>query len=342
MAASLVTGATGFIGRHVVERLVRGGETVHCLVRSTSHVQPLRELDVRLCEADVTGPEKQLAAALAGISSVYHVAGVTHTTRRGEQWRVNRDGVHRLLSACTAQDPPPRFILVSSLAAAGPAERGQVRREADPPAPISRYGQSKLAGEEIARQGAAQVPITIVRPGMVFGPRDRNMLPLFRMIHRWGIHVVPALRPPPLSLIHVEDLAELLVRSCQSGTPLPAEQHAAIEQGCYFAAAPEHPTYGELGTLIGRALGRERVRRVVLPGLMPWIVAGVNEWLGRLRGRSSSLRIDKIREAKAASWACSGEAARRELQFTPARTLAERLQQTAQWYREQGWLAAPP
>jgi len=339
MSTSLVTGGTGFIGSHLAARLAARGETVRCLARPTSNRSPLKAIDVQWCEADLTGSEQGLLEAVSGTAAVYHVAGVTHTTRPQEQWRVNCDGVQRLLSLCARQVPPPRFILVSSLAAAGPIERGNVRRESDPPRPISRYGRSKLAGEQAARKWAERVPITIVRPAMVFGPRDRNMLPLFRMIDRWGIHLVPALRPPPLSLIHVEDLVELMTRCADAGQRLaPAADDHAVGEGCYFATAPEHPTYGELGRLIGQAVGRSRVRCLTLPGLMPWMVAGVNQWLGRLRGRSSSLRIDKIREAKASSWACSGDAAQRDLDFAPANSLLEQFTHTIHWYRQQRWL----
>lgn len=339
MATCLVTGATGFVGGHLVELLVSRGDQVRCQVRERSDTSRIAKLGAELRVCDLVG-EGDLDDLVKDVEIVYHVAGVIHAVNYKHQMRVNRDGVERVVEACARQTHPPRFLLVSSVAASGPVSRGALRRESDPPEPVSVYGKTKLAGERAARKWADRVPVTIVRPGIVFGPHDRGLLPLFRAISRSRIHFIPSLHAPPLSLIHATDLASLVVRCAESGKRVSAGAGEGDQsgEGTYFACVPEYPTYAELGKMIARAVGREKVFNWYMPGLAPWIVAGVNECWARLRRRSTPLRIDKIREARAPSWACSCERAQRELGFVPAKPLTMRLAETVHWYREAGWI----
>jgi hypothetical protein len=119
---------------------------------------------------------------------------------------------------------------------------------------------------------------------------------------------------------------------------VPAKENGQPGAGKYFATVPEHPTYSELGRILGPMLGRGNALVIPVPAPMAYCVAGLSECLGRLRGRPEELNFDKIREALAPSWACSGAAAERDLSFAPARPLVERLQETADWYLAQGWL----
>src|SRR4029077_10034148 len=137
---------------------------------------------------------------------------------------------------------PPRLIFVSSIAAAGPCPRGQIRLESDPPAPRSHYGRSKLGAEEEAAKFADKVPITIIRPGMVFGPRDTGFIQIVQAIRNFRVHLSPGVSPPALSYIHVSDLVELLLAAVVSGRTIPPNGGTRSE-GRYFGVAPEYPTY---------------------------------------------------------------------------------------------------
>src|SRR5688572_24591379 len=181
MRRSLVTGSSGFIGSHLVEALRSRGEKVRCLVRGTSRREILERLGVEFAEGDVTRPET-LAAAVQGVDVVYNLAGLTCALRAEDQSQVNGTGVENLARACAACDVPPVHVLVSSVAAAGPAPRNRLRLESEPPRPISNYGRSKRAGELAAEKYADRVPTTILRPGAVFGERDRLMFPMFQSV----------------------------------------------------------------------------------------------------------------------------------------------------------------
>jgi nucleoside-diphosphate-sugar epimerase len=232
---------------------------------------------------------------------------------------------------------------VSSIAAAGPAAKGQIRVESDPPSPVSLYGKSKLAGELAAAEFAAQVPTTIVRPGIVFGPRDPAFATMFRTIRLVRFHPSPGLSPPPLSYIYVADLVEILIRAAERGVRLPAQGKNAVHgsndgQGCYFAVAPEYPTYAELGRIVRPLLKRPLAPVIPIIGPMAWCVAGASELIGHCRGKPQELSFDKLREALAGSWACSPAAAQHDLGFSPIKPLALRLQETIDWYAGEGWL----
>jgi len=336
----LVTGATGFVGSHLAAALARRGEDMVCLVRSTSSMERLKTLGLRLVYGDVTDPAS-IRTHVAGKAVVYHVAGTVKALRRGPYHAVNEKGVLHVAQACAAQAEPPVLIVVSSLAAAGPSPRGRLRNEDDPPRPVSVYGRSKRAGELVAEQFADRVPITIVRPPIVFGETDRSLLPLFRMIYRYGIHLVPGYLPRRFSVIHADDLAELLILAAERGARLVAAAENGPGKatcGYYFAASDEHPTYYELGRMIGRALGRRRTLLIPFGRLVVWCAAGVAEVIGQIRRRPLSLGVDKARDALAGSWACSAQAAAEQLGYSVGATLDERFRQTAQWYRDEGWL----
>jgi len=338
MAKVLVTGASGFVGSHLVEALVARGDTVSCLVRRTSQIDLLERLGVRLVYGEVNDC-KSLADAVRGQDVVYHAAGLTRVLHSQEFYRVNGEGVSAAAEACAkAVGGPPVLVVVSSLAAAGPARQGRPLTEEDQPTPISHYGRSKLAGEEAARRWADRVPITIVRPPIIFGPRDRACLEWFKCIKRFRLHFVPGWRRRRFSLIHVADLVQLLLQAAERGERLqPSEAPEHRSRGIYFADSGEHPTFAEMGCKMAAAMGcGVAVCYVAMPVL--WTITAGVEAVSRLRGKPNYVNFDKIREATAGHWICSAEKAAAQLGFAPGGTLDQRFQETVVWYREAGWL----
>jgi nucleoside-diphosphate-sugar epimerase len=336
---ALITGASGFIGSHLVSALEQQGSSVRCLVRRTSRVASLSRSKVELCYGDVRDQDS-LHRAVSGVDSVYHLAGLTRALSRGELWRVNVAGVENVARACARQPNPPVLVLVSSLAAAGPSRPDRPRREVDPPAPVSLYGRSKLAGEQAAARWAGRVPMTVVRPPIVLGGGDPNGLVMFRMIVRRGVHVVPAMGSSRVAIIHACDLVQALLHLARLGLRLapPDARDASPAQGLYFVADSQQPAYADLGHLIGTTAGRHSVRVVHIH--RPWVYLGgaLGEWIGRVRGKPLLTNLDKFKEATAGCWTCSNDRIRTTLHFTPQRPLADRLRETTDWYRQAGWL----
>ena len=334
MARAVVTGASGFIGWHLVKHLADRGDDVTCFVRPTSDLSRLQSLDVRLVHGDVTD-RQSVRHVVAGGEIVFHLAGMTKSLRARDLRHVNEMGVRNVADCCADQETPPVLIVVSSLAAAGPAPKDRVLTEADTPSPVSAYGRSKRAGELAALALAERVPITIVRPPVVVGEGDRDGLTLFQGIARWGIHFVPTIADFRCSVIHAEDLAAALALVAKGGRRISTDGGTA---GTYFAAVDETPTYAELGRMIGQAVGRRRVWVMRNLAVTVRVVAIINELRAQLRRHPHIFNLDKAREATAGSWSCSAAAIARDVGFAPAKPLQERLQQTAQWYAEQGLL----
>ena len=337
MSKIVITGASGFIGFHLAKALAQEGHEVTCLVRATTRADCLRALGVRLAEGDITD-RASLAAAIRDHEIVFQLAGCLRALRTEQLYQVNEDGVRNVAWACASQPTPPVLVSVSSLAAVGPAT-DRPRIESDPPAAVSHYGKSKWAGEQAVRQWADRVPTTIVRPPIVFGQGDAATCQLFRPIARFGIHVIPRWRDYRVSLIHADDLVNLLILAARQGKRLrrdAADDRAAAE-GCYFAACEQDVTYLQLGRMIGAALGR-RTWTVRSGPIVVWALAAASAGWGWIHHRPAYFNMDKAREARAGSWTCSAAAAVRELGFAVAAPLTARLHETAIWYREQHWL----
>ncbi|NLF71971.1 MAG: NAD-dependent epimerase/dehydratase family protein [Candidatus Anammoximicrobium sp.] len=338
MNTVLVTGGSGFIGRNLVRELALRACRIRCLVRPTSRVRHLRKAGAELVLGDVNQPDS-LAAAVRGVDTVFHLAGLVAASGAEALMQVNGEGTWNLARACASQPRPPVLVTVSSLAAAGPAAEGSLRRESDPPAPVSDYGRSKRAGELAALAWADRVPTTVVRPGIVFGPWDRLLLPMFRSIATLGIHPIPTFAPPPLSLIHVQDLVDVLVRAAERGTRLAKrESGPSVGEGYYFACSGRYVTYAELGRMIAQTLGRRHVFLLHLVEPLPWLVAGVTELFARLSRQPVIVNVDKMRESIQPSWAASPQAICEQLGFSEPCSLEQRLRQTVDWYRAHRWV----
>lgn len=329
---ALVTGANGFIGEHLVKTLLAHGDAVRAMVRREAAAASLKDLGAEVVLGDVTHPAS-LPSAVEGVDVVFHLAGLVKALRSDDLFKVNEAGSRNIAAACARRTSPPVLVVVSSLAAAGPAPNGHPRTESDPASPVSNYGRSKRAGEVAAVSFSRDVPVTIVRPPVVFGEGDMHTWLLFQPIARHGVHAVPGMKPRKVSLVHADDLAEALWLAAGKGTRI---KDGDGPDGCYFVAGDHDPEYDELGRLIGDAVGRRRVLVVHTPDWMGRCAGAASELVSRLRGQPAIFNLDKMREAAAGSWVCSSDRIRKELGFRVGRPLPDRLQQTAAWYASQG------
>ncbi len=322
-----VTGATGFVGSHLVDALLARGASVSCLVRSLDKARRAGlDKGCRLLEGDLDDASAVRALA-EGADVLFHVAGAVTVTSggNGQFARVNREGTERVVEAAR-ESHVRRLVYVSSLAASGPSRRGAPLLDAGAGQPVTPYGQSKLAGEDVVR--AAGIPFAIVRPPSVYGPRDHNQfLPAFRLARSgWAPVLGDGLQE--LSLIHVRDLAEAL---------LAVAQAPRAEGRTYHAAHPAVVTQRELFAAVGRAVGR-KVRIVPLPRPVVWAVLYAVGTVADLVGSGTVLRPTKAAELFAPAWTCSSVPLRSDTGWTARLPLDDGLAETARWYREAGWL----
>ena len=327
----LVTGANGFVGSHLVEALLARGHRVRCMVRTTSDLAFIRRLPVEWAYCDLCDGEG-MRTAVRGVAAVCHCAALTRALDEETFHRVNVRGAEVLARACLAANPRlRRFLFVSSVAAVGPSDGpSDIVDELRPPRPVTWYGKSKLAAEQALQTVAGgrdgRLPLTIVRPAAVYGPRDRDFRAYFRAIK---LRLNPQLGQGErhVSLIYVLDLVDLLLRTL--------EQQQAVGQ-IYFGCGPAS-TYALLAETIARALDRRPVR-INVPLAALGLLAAASKVKGRLTGRPALLNDQRLLDVRQRSWLFSGDKARRELGFEAQYDLETGVCETAQWYRREGWL----
>jgi dihydroflavonol-4-reductase len=332
----LVTGATGFIGSHLVGELTSSGARITCLTRASSDTSAIEIFSPSYVVGDILKPDSLLEATL-DVDFVFHLAAAQESFNPQEYYDLNVTGTRNLLEACSRRSEPPVFIYVSSISAAGPSATGEPLSEEDPPAPISHYGKSKLAAEEVVRSWSNTIPATIVRPPLVFGERDRYVFQMFQWVN-FGLHPIPPKRGSRFSLIHASDLSMGMIEAARDGERLDTEDPERPGKGIYYFAYDQHPTYLELGELIAAALKRRNVRMIHIPPPLTWLIAFLYEVGARVRGSPGIVSFDKAREGLGGSLVCSPRKAADQLGFKPEKSVEDRMRQTAQWYQDNGWL----
>ncbi len=326
MSEILVTGATGFIGSHLVESLLADGHAVRCLVRKTSNLRWLPQNRIRLHLAALETGEG-LDAAVAGADVVFHLAGATKALNPRAYQASNVTATEHLLRTVRRSAPRlTRFVFLSSQAAAGPAEGTHVRDESQACNPLTYYGASKLAAEQLF-PAHPEVPYVILRSVSVYGPRDRDVLEILKPFQR-GIAPVIGQADKRLTFVHVSDLVRAL--------RLAADHPAAIGQ-TYFVTDGRQYDWPAVKAICERVMGR-RARSVRIPLPVVWIAALAAGAWARLTGRPSILNLNRFREFRAANWSCSSEKLQRELGFRPQVDLETGFRQTVAWAREHHWL----
>ncbi len=297
----LLTGASGFVGSHILDSLRARGLATVLLLRPASNKQfiapHLHEVEWR---SGSIGDPDSLRQALAGITHVIHCAGATRASRVSEFYEVNQGGTRNVVKAVNAQEGRvQRLVHISSLAAAGPAVREAPAREESPSHPVSEYGKSKLAGElEVVNHCRAEY--VILRPSAVYGPRDAEFLRLFKAVRN---HVLP--KPgggQALSLVFVKDLAEA-VATCRG--------HPAAAGKTYFVASREVVTARRMAEEIAVQMKLWTVP-LPLPTAVLWPICLAREAVSRLTGKPSVLSLQKFAELRAPGWVCDPTRLERE------------------------------
>lgn len=323
MRSILITGATGFIGSHLAERLRSRGEAVTALVRDPARGRFLESLGVRLLQGELdAGPPLP-----ENLDVVFHLAGLTRARRKEGYYIVNEKGTASLLDRLPLGQRRPRFVYLSTTAAGGPSLPDRPRREDDPARPVSEYGRSKLLaeGEVLARRD--RLPVSVVRVGPVYGPRDPGFLDYFKYVRR-GVLLSFGRQPRPMSVCYIDDLVEGL---------LAAAEPAAGAGEVFNIGDPVPRTFEDLGRAAAGLLG-VRARRIILP--FPVIRTAVF-FAEAVRPFTRSVGIanrDKYKEYRQKAWVADMAKAKSRLGFEASWSLEKGLEKTIAWYRDAGRL----
>jgi nucleoside-diphosphate-sugar epimerase len=324
----LLTGANGFVGSHILDSLRARSIATAVLLRAKSDrrfiANHLPQLEVRVGDL---GDQPALRAALRDITHVVHCAGCTKALRAKDFFEINQGGTRNLVEAINLQTSKiERLIIISSLAAEGPAPADQPARESDPPHPVSDYGRSKLAAEREVESGCRS-DYVILRPSAVYGPRDTAFLPLFKAVRS---HVLPLIGGGrmALSFVFVRDLAEAVAASLT--TP-------AASRKTFLVASPDISSSRLLGEEIASQM-KTWTLPLPLPTAALWPLCALQDAASHLTGKANVLSRQKYPELTAAGWVCDPGRLRQELNFVCETGLASGVAETLAWYRREGWL----
>ncbi|MBW2409745.1 MAG: NAD-dependent epimerase/dehydratase family protein [Deltaproteobacteria bacterium] len=299
-----LTGATGFIGTTLTKHLINTGWKIQALVRPTSDRRCLDGITVQWIEGNLDDVES-LRRLVHQADAVVHCAGTVRGQTEKQFTQVNVEGVARLVHAAVEQHPLPRFLLISSLAAREPH--------------LSPYATSKRQGEQTLAASSGEMPWTAFRPSAVYGPGDRELLPLFRWIGR-GLAPIIGSKDARFSLLYVDDLAEA-VRVSLEKCPRTGEVFELHD------GRPDGYSYRELIQIVAGIYSR-RPLHVKIPAFILNFLAVLNQTSARAIGYQPMLTPGKVRELRHANWVCDNQKLYRETGWQPKISIKEGLRRT--------------
>ncbi|MBF0553942.1 MAG: NAD(P)-dependent oxidoreductase [Nitrospirae bacterium] len=317
---ALVTGGTGFIGSHLVEELIRRGYNVSCLVRNTSRLSWLEGFPVTLIQGDCRAVEP-LRDCPGDFDYIFHLAGITKTSSAEEFYCTNSKGTANFIETVRHNNKIKRFVYLSTLAAAGPCRDEVPANISAIPQPVSDYGKSKLEAEQCVLKCKDNIPVTIIRPPAVYGPRDKDMYVIFKMIYHG---VFPYWGESYYSMIYVEDLVRAVIDSVNTDKTIGKTYYLSdlnIYSSCDIANA------------IAEELNCHYLK-VRVPKFLMHPIASISEKILK----HSIINSDKIRELNYTHWTCNSGDAMKDLGFDPKVCLKEGIKWTANWYKIHKWL----
>jgi len=325
----LITGASGFVGYHLIAAALDSNLEVFAAVRPSSDIQHLKEFDIQYTSLnfnDVTALQKELEEKK--YSYIIHASGTTKAKNKEEYNKVNAGYTKNLaLAAINADIQLEKFVFVSSLAAMGPLTDLNARIEDHSVAhPVTNYGESKLLAEQYLSE-IKGLPLIVIRPTAVYGPREKDIFILLQTINK-GLEPHIGKFRQQISFIYVKDLAKIIIKSLFSD--VTNRQYNVSDGDIYDRYA--------LAEGVKKALKNKRTLKFHLPVSAVSALAALMERLYRNSSASPALNKEKMNELTAINWACNIDGAVAELGFHPEYKLESGLAETIGWYKENKWL----
>ena len=307
----VVTGATGFLGRRLCVYFQSRGWRVRGLVRDVLR-HPFGEgsVEARLCDL----PDRVDASAFESVDAVIHCAYASREASLREARRVNELGTERVYALSRAAGVR-QFVFISSTSAHDEA--------------LSYYGRSKLEAERAVLAAKDRLHVTVVRPPLIYGPRDRETLAFFTSV-RNGVLPMTGDGTNTLSVVYVEDCAAAVVRVLHA-QGVPSGRSYFVDDGSVYV-------WRDALKEIETALGRRALVRFGMPLAVVKVAAAATQLWGKMTNTAQMLTLDKVNELTQPHWVCSGAGARRELGWEPRVQWAQGVQEAVKWYRAEGWL----
>ncbi len=324
---AFVTGATGFVGSHLVDRLIEKGIEPYCLKRKTSNTRWLDGKPVKYVDGDLFSNEA-LEKVIKDMDFVFHVAGVVKSKNKEGYVKGNHLATKNLLEITKKVNPGiKKFVHISSLAVCGPTPKGVAIDETYEPKPMTTYAVTKLEAEKEVMKHKDEMNVTIIRPPAVYGPRDTEILIYFQTFQK-GLNSLIGFGEKYLTLSYVKELSE--------GIMLAAEKDASNGQ-IYFIGSDNAYNWDEIGQITSTILNKKSLK-LRIPHFFVFSVGYMAEYFGKIANKAVTLNVEKVKDITASAWVCSSEKAKRELGYNPTISLEDGFRETAEWYKKEGWL----
>ncbi len=330
MKKILITGASGFIGSFLVEEALKRDYEVYAGIRKSSNTKYLKDSGIHLTELDFSNPDSlnQTIFELPQFDFIIHSAGLTRAPKKSDYFTSNFQYTKNIIDALISQKKvPEKFIYMSSLAAYGPGDPVRLTpiRASDMPHPVTAYGKSKLESEKYLNT-LSDFPHLIIRPTAVYGPREKDLFTVFKMINN-HIELFVGFKKQHLTFIYVKDLVKAVFQSMES---------AIINRG-YFVSDGNVYDGKILGNMIKKQLAK-RTLRISFPIGLVRLIAIISESSKYISGKQALLNLDKINELESTNWQCDIQPITDEINFKPDYNLKEGIQETIEWYKHTKWL----
>ena len=324
----LITGASGFVGYHLIVAALASDLEVFAGLRPSSDIKHLEGLNINytfLDYQDKVSLQKEIEDKK--YHYIIHASGITKAKNKEEYNKVNAEYSRNLaLAAVSANTMLEKFVLVSSLAALGPLNDMTDTIEDNSAAhPVTHYGESKLLAEQYL-SAIKDLPLVIIRPTAVYGPREKDIFILFQTINK-GIEPHIGKFKQRMTFIYVKDLAKIIVKSLFSD--VTKKQYNVSDGNIYSRYA--------LADGVKKSLNK-RTWKLHLPVFMVTCLAGFMEWAYRNSSVIPALNKEKMHELTAINWACSIFSVKAELGFSPEYNLETGVAETVNWYKKNKWL----
>jgi nucleoside-diphosphate-sugar epimerase len=324
---AFVTGATGFVGSHLVDKLLEKGYEVYCLKRKTSSTKWLDGKNVKFVDGDLFSNDK-LEEVIKNMDYVFHVAGVVKAKNREGFEKGNNLATKNLVDITYKVNPGiKKFVHISSLAVCGPTPGNVPIDETYEPKPITTYGITKLKAEHEVMKYKGKMNVTIIRPPAVFGPRDAEILVYFKTFSR-GLNSIIGFGEKYLSLVYVEELVK--------GIILAAESDKANGE-TYFICMDKEYNWDQIGDVTSKVLNKKAFK-LKLPHSFVFSVGYIAQFFASFTKNAATLNVEKCKDITRTRWVCSNQKAKEQLGFEHSLTLEEAFKKTADWYKENKWL----
>lgn len=324
---SVVTGANGFVGSHMVDYLLEQGHHVKCIVRKTSNLRWLKGKKVEIIDCGLFD-KNQLKSVLKQVDFLFHIAGVVKSKKKEGYFKGNVETTKNLLEVVSEVNPNiSRIIITSSLTACGPSLNNKPCTEDMQSHPITTYGKSKLEQERAAKAYMNRLPITIVRPPAIYGERDTEIYLFFKTFQK-GLMTLIGFDKKQLSIIHVSDLVKGIYKAAIS-------EKAKGET--YFISSEKLYDWNQIGDITEDALGKKAIR-IKIPHTIVYAIAGVAQFFALFSSKAATFNLEKARDFVQPAWTCSPKKAMEDFGFHQEVSLSDGIKRTINWYRENNWL----